>query len=302
MSGAHSHHHHGPKQGEESSVSRIRLAFVLNFIFAIVELVGGWWTGSVAITADAIHDFGDSVSLGLAWYLEKRAQGGPTVRFSYGLKRLSLLSALVTGVVLISGSLVIGVEAVRRLITGGVAPDSPGMIGLAILGLAVNGFAAWRLLRGRTHNEKMLSWHLIEDVLGWFAVLVGGVCIYLFQWNWLDPIMAVAIAGFISWNACRNLMATILVFLQQVPANVDSSSLRGKIASLRGVSGVHDFHVWSLDGDQHVASMHLVIADVSLWSSLKHEVRHICSHFGIVHATIECETPQDDCGENCDPH
>lgn len=299
---SHHHHHHHVPIGSGSSTKRIQTAFFLNFLFACIELVGGWFTGSVAITADAIHDFGDSVSLGLAWYLERRSEGGPSARFTYGLKRLSLLSAMITGMVLVSGSMIIGAEAVRRLISGQFEVNGPGMIWLAILGVVVNGVAAWRLLEGRTHNERMLSWHLIEDVLGWVAVLVGGVCIALWQWNWLDPVLAIAIAGFVSWNACKNLFATVLVFLQRVPGNLDEVKLRAEISALKGVSGLHDFHVWSLDGDQHVASMHLVVADVNLWSDIKKEVRHISSHFGIVHTTIECESPADDCGENCDPH
>ncbi len=293
----HSHHHVSLADG---ATGRIKTALILNLVFTIIELVGGWWTGSVAVMADAVHDLGDSLSLGLALYLQHRSATGPTANFSYGLRRLSLLSALITGLVLVIGSIFIAKEAATRLISGAPPPFGLGMAGLACLGLAVNGFAAWRLSHGKSQNEKMLSWHMIEDVLGWAAVLIGAVVIHFFEISWVDPMLAIFIAGFIGWSAIRNLVQTMMVFLQKVPDGFDQEKLRSKLSSLPGVKEVHDLHVWSLDGENHVVTLHAVVEDMSDIKSIKKEIRHVVSHEGGIHTTIEVETVQESCEENCD--
>lgn len=298
----HDHHHHSSLNdiGHGGATGRIRVALILNVIFTLIELVGGWWTGSVAVMADAVHDLGDSLSLGLALYLQHKSANKPTPEFSYGLRRLSVLSALITGAVLVTGSVLIAKEAVERLISGAPAPFGMGMAGLAVLGLLVNGFAAWRLSSGRTLNEKMLSWHLIEDVMGWAAVLIGAVVIHFYEVAWIDPVLALFIAGFIGWNALRNLVQTMMVFLQRTPTDFNQGELRVKIKSIPGVREIHDLHAWSLDGQHHVVTMHAVIDDMKRMVEIKKEIRHLVAHQGGVHTTIEVESPQEDCQENCD--
>lgn len=255
----------------------------------------------MAVLADAIHDLGDSLALGMAYYLERRAGVGPTADFSYGLRRLSLLSAAFTGMVLVGGSIFIGVEAVDRLMTPPAdPPHGLGMLGLAVLGLTVNGFAAWRLMKGSTHNEKMLTWHLIEDVMGWTAVLIGAIFIHFMQWVWLDPALALAIAGFIGYNALRNLIQVTLVFLQRMPHGFRAQDLKKELMGISGVQDIHDLHVWSLDGEKHVVSLHVVLkldADVV---EIKKEIRHLAGHHGSVHTTIETESAAEACAENCE--
>jgi cobalt-zinc-cadmium efflux system protein len=293
----HHHHHHVPTG---SATSRIQLALVMNLIFTVVELGGGWWTGSVAVLADAIHDLGDSLALGLALFLQYKALGGPSAEFSYGKRRLSLLSALMTGVLLLAGSIFIAKESLIRLMNGATLPHGLGMMGLAVVGLAANGLAAWQLAKGKTHNERLLSWHLIEDVLGWAAVLIGAVVIHFYAVAWVDPALGLIIAGVVGWNALKNLTQTMLVFLQQTPGDVDQEKLRLSLLGVRGVTDVHDLHVWSLDGEHHVVTLHAVIENMNEMDRIKLEIRHLVSHHGSVHTTIEFESQAETCAQNCD--
>lgn len=268
-SGHHHHHHHHHHHGlphshdhdhdhDDKAVGRIRTAFFLNMGFALIELVGGIITGSFAIVADAIHDFGDSLSLALALFMQKKSSEGPSPSLSYGYLRYSVLSAIVSGMIILSGSFVILVEAVQNLMQPAAMPNAKGMIGLAILGIIANGIAAFRLSHGHSHNEKILSWHLIEDLLGWIVVLIGAVCILFFGISWLDPLLAVGIAIFVSWNVIRNLREPFRIILQYVPGEEDLTQLRSQLEAIEGVQLVSEIHAWTLDGYQHVVTAHIV--------------------------------------------
>ncbi|MEG0499489.1 MAG: cation diffusion facilitator family transporter [Rikenellaceae bacterium] len=199
---AHNHHHHH----HNTSGKTIATAFLLNLFFAIFELFGGLYTNSIAITSDALHDFGDSISLGLAWYFEKLAKRKRTKSYSYGYKRFSVLGAIINSLILLCGSIVVLYEAIPRLFNP-VHSDVKGMFIFAIVGIAVNGFAALRLKRGETLNERTVSLHLLEDVLGWVAILIGSIVMYFVDAPIIDPIMSVIITIFILYNVFRNLLS-----------------------------------------------------------------------------------------------
>lgn len=286
-------HHRG------QSVSRVRAAFVLNLLFTVIEGVGGFLVGSVAIVADAVHDLGDTISLGIALWLEKIAQKGPSSRFSYGYRRVSALSALVTGVILIVGSVSVVVFAIGRL----SEPHEPlgwPMFGIAVFGTAVNGFAAWHLSHGATQNERVLTWHLLEDVLGWVAVLIGSLLILAFGWTWVDPALAIVIGIIVAGNVVRRLVQTVGLFLQEVPTGVDLGLLRSELSSVEGVQDVHDVHAWSLDGESHVLSCHVVIGPEVDAEAMKREVRTRANQKAPFHVTIEIEFATEQCAEDCD--
>ena len=171
-------HQHGHQHAHHSESSNIALAFWLNFGFALIEIVGGILTNSVAIIADAIHDLGDSLAIGFAWFASKIATRQPTQKYSYGYRRWSLLSALISGLILLIGSGWVLSEAIPRLWQPQL-PHTGGMFVLAIFGIAVNGAAVLRLRRGKTQNEKVLSWHLLEDVLGWVANIIDPAMLLL---------------------------------------------------------------------------------------------------------------------------
>ena len=178
----------------------------------------------MAILADALHDLGDSVSLGLAWYLEKIAGKKRDATFSYGYKRFSLLAAFINGLILISGSVVILFQAVPRLFNP-QNPDTGGMIVLAVLGVLFNGIAAWRLQRGSSLNEKIIFWHLWEDIFGWIAVLIGAVIMHFTYIPVLDPLLSVGFTLFILYQVVRNILNVSGIFMQGIPADIDSDLL-----------------------------------------------------------------------------
>lgn len=246
---SHSHHHHG-------AVDNLRLAFFLNLFFSVFEIVGGIWVGSLAIVADAIHDFGDSISLGVAWFLEGFANKSRDSKFNFGYRRFSLLSALISGIVITAGSAVIITEAIRRFSEPRVPSGLPMMV-FAVFGIAVNGWAAWRISHGSTQNEKMLTWHLIEDVAGWGIVLIGGGVIYMTGWAWVDPVMALGLAAFVSFNVLRHLKETAYLFLQGRPQNFNEAKFLKDASLAPGVEMIDHLAVWSLDGETSVLSARL---------------------------------------------
>jgi cobalt-zinc-cadmium efflux system protein len=287
----HGHgHEHGQHHGHHHSASgRLGLALALNLSFTLVELVGAWWTNSTAVAADAVHDLGDSLALAFAWRMEGLAARGADASYSFGYRRLSLLSALVSAVVLLAGGLVVLIEAVPRLLNPEPA-HAEGMLGLAVLGLLVNGAAAWRVREGNTLNERMVSWHLIEDVLGWAAVLVASLAMLVWDVPMLDPLLAVGVTCFVAVQALRNLGSVVRLFLQATPADIDPGEVSRGLLAVPGVLGVQHLHIWSQDGDHHVATC---AVEVALGSTLEEAVavreaaREALRGLGIAHATLE---------------
>ena len=292
----HSHHHHAG--------DNIKVAFFLNLSFTIIELIGGLWINSVAILSDALHDLGDSLSLGLAWYFEKLSKRGSDAKFTFGYKRFSLLGAIINSVILLVGSIIILSEAIPRL-WNPEPVDAAGMIGFAILGIVVNGAAVLRLKSGDSLNERVVRLHLLEDVLGWVAVLVGGIILYFFDWPVIDPLLSLGITVFVLYNVIRNLRQSMKILLQGTPAHISTEDVKAKLESMPDISSVHDLHIWTMDGTYNIMSMHAVVP-VSLGAeqsgTLKQEIRKTMAAMNISHVTIELEQPGEICSfENCEP-
>ena len=289
----HQHHHSGES-------SNIATAFWLNFGFTLIEFVGGFLTNSVAIMADAMHDLGDCLAIAFAWVASKVAKREANQRYSYGYRRWSLLSALVNSIILVLGSLWILSEAIPRL----WQPEQPmaeGMIVLAVLGVLVNGAAVYKLRFGKTQNEQVLSWHLLEDVLGWAAVLVGSIVLYLTAWVWIDPVLSIGFTCFILLNVWRNLRKTLQLFLQVSPNPALAAELAAKLTALPFVTDCHHLHLWSLDGEQHVLTVHLVLkaqADGRELPYYKTEVRQLLAPYQLAHTTVEFETADEACRDS----
>ncbi|MFT7900515.1 cation diffusion facilitator family transporter [Tenacibaculum ascidiaceicola] len=297
----HAAHNHSDKNG-------LSFAFWLNLFFSIVELIGGIFTNSTAIIADAFHDFMDAGAIGLAILMEKISGKKRTATFSYGYKRFSLLSALILSTFLLSGSIGMIMAAYNSFVNPKEV-HSLGMLWLAVLGLAVNGAAFLRIKNGghghhhhghshgHNHNSESIMLHLLEDVLGWAAVLIGSVIIYFTGWNWIDGILAIGIALFIGYNAVKNLLNTLKVLLQSVPENVNIAQLKSELQNLKGVSNIHDVHVWTLDGSYNVGSLHAVINNNS--ATAKQEVMNnivkLMQGFNIQHPTVQIETNENTC-------
>jgi cobalt-zinc-cadmium efflux system protein len=296
----HSHgHSHSHNHAGEGNIS---VAFFLNLSFTVIELIGGILTNSVAIISDAVHDFGDSLSLGLAWYFARLSKKGSNKAYTYGYKRFSLLGAIINSVVLVVGSVYILTEAVPRIF----APQETnvnGMMLLAVIGILINGAAVLRTKKATSINERVVSLHLLEDVLGWVAVLIGSIIMRFTGWTIIDPILSVVIAAFVLFNVFRNIKEVLPILLQGTPADIDREHIIEELEELAGVQGVHDLHIWSLDEEYKVLTVHVSLAaplSADELATLKEHIRAHLTEEGIQHATIEIEAPDEVCGlVNC---
>lgn len=286
---SHQHHHSG---------KNLKLAFWLNLFFTIFEFIGGLYVNSVAIISDAIHDLGDSLSLGLSWYLDHKSKQGANSTFSFGYARFSLLGALINSLVLIGGSVFVIREAVKRLVEPELS-NATGMLAFALIGVAVNGYAAWKLSSGQSMNERVVSWHLLEDVLGWVAVLIAAIVLQFYQTPYLDPALSLFITAYILWNVIRRLRETLMLFLQGAPRDVNLQALEGKLLSIPNVDSLHHTHIWSLDGERHVFTTHVKLKEIEGLPNLleiKHRMKAALKPYGFAHYTIEVELSAEDCG------
>ena len=293
---AHEHHH--------EEVKNIKVAFFLNLFFTLLEIVGGFFTNSMAILSDAVHDFGDCLSLGLAWYFQKVSGKGSDSSYSYGYKRFSLMGAVINSIVLIVGSIFILSAAIPRIFHP-EKTQAAGMFFLAIVGVLVNGIAFIRLKKGSSLNEKVVSLHFLEDVLGWVSILVGAVIMYFFNAPFIDPILSVGIACFVLFNVFKNIRQTLHIILQGIPADIDIDELSAELQQFKGIEDIHDLHVWSVDGNYNILTVHVVMnkaLESDKITELKGKIRNSLKQKGIQHATIEFETSDERCDfeKGCD--
>lgn len=287
----HQHQHH------HTAVRNIRFAFFLNIIFTVVEIVGGMLTNSLAILSDALHDLGDTIALGISWRLEHLSERGRSSRFSYGYKRFSLLGAVTSSLILVAGSVFIVTRAVPRIIH----PEevhAEGMLILAIIGIAVNGVAVWRLHGGERIHERVVKLHLLEDVFGWVAVLVVSIIIRFARLPFLDPLLSLGISLFVLVKVLNKLIQTVRIFLQSVPESIGMEKLEHTVAGIPEIIGIHDMHIWSLDGEYHVGTVHIVVEQDTTREQIpgiKQKVRDIMTNVGVQHVTIEIEREAEVC-------
>lgn len=296
MSHDHDHHH-----GE---LGNIRLAFFLNLGFTVLEIFGGLWTNSLAIMADAIHDLGDSFALGSAWFLERLSQKKGDQLYSYGYRRFSTLGAVISASVLVTGSLFILFHAVPRLFHP-QQPYAPGMIVFALIGIAVNGAAVFRLKGSSGVNAQMVAWHLLEDVLGWAAVLAISVILLFRNIPILDPFLSCLITFYVLFNVLKNLGKTFGIFMQAVPEGVDIETIESSLRTMAHVIGTHHTHVWSMDGIHHVLTTHVVVDDDATRDDIlmiKGLIHDLMRSHGMDHSTVEIEYCDEECrisGDTC---
>ena len=289
----HSHNH---------SEGNVKVAFFLNLSFTIIEIIGGLYTNSLAILSDALHDLGDSLSLGLSWYFQKLSKKGRTKTFSYGYKRFSLLGAVINSIVLVAGSIFILSKAIPELFDP-EETNVQGMLYLSILGIVVNGAAVLKLRKGESLNEKVVSLHLLEDVLGWVAVLIGSIIMMFTDAPFIDPLLSVLISLFVLYNVYKNLRKSMLVILQGIPEEISIDHIRQKLKAMPEVTDIHDCHAWSMDGQYNILTIHLQLDKdyrLSEQAELKDTVRSKLKDESINHITIEFEGQDENCElEDC---
>jgi len=287
---SHDHHHH-------DAVSNLRLAFFLNLGFTVIEFIGGILTNSTAIIADAIHDLGDSFALAQAWYFESISEKSATSTYTYGYRRFTLLGALISSLLLLVSSFYVLAEAIPRILEPQQS-NAQGMILLALFGVAVNAFAMLRLARGSSANIRLVALHLLEDVLGWVAILVVATILLFKDLHILDPILATLITIYILANVIRQLRGIVPVFLQASPPSTDVADIEKQLQTLEFVDSIHHMHIWSLDGEHAILSAHIVadkILSPEEYTALKNGFRRIIDENGIYHSTLEIELPDEAC-------
>jgi len=286
---AQDHHHHHNKQ------KNIKAAFLLNLSFTVIEIIGGLWTNSMAILSDAVHDLGDAISLGSAWYLERYADKKPDEKYSFGYARFSLLSALLNSLILVGGSVLVLVRSIPRILNPQeVHPE--GMLVFAILGILINGAAVLKMRSGTSLNEKAVSWHLLEDVLGWAVILVGSIILLFFDVPVIDPLLSVFITLYVLFNVVRNIKQILHIMMQGVPEKFSIVEIEKELESNTDAVSVHHTHLWSLEGEKILLSTHVVVPEKMENKDimkLKESVRSLLYKKGIEHITIEIEYPEE---------
>lgn len=272
----------------------ILIAFVLNLAFSIFEFFGGVFTGSVAIISDAIHDIGDAASIGISYFLERKSKRQPDETYTYGYARYSVIGGVITTLILLFGSVMVVYNAICRII----APQPiyyDGMILFAIVGALVNFGAAFFTREGDSLNQKAVNLHMLEDVLGWIVVLIGAVVMRFTDFALIDPLMSIGVAVFIFVNAMKNLKTALDLFLEKTPRGVDLTELKEHLLSVEGVLDVHHIHLWSMDGQNNFATMHIVAKGDT--HQIKDAVKVELKQHGIGHATLELEEEAEHCHE-----
>lgn len=272
----------------------ILIAFVLNFLFSVLEFIGGIFTGSVAIISDAVHDMGDAASIGIAYGLEKKSKKQPDEKYTYGYGRFSVLGGLLTTLILLCGSVIVCINAIERIINPAEI-NYDGMIVFALVGTVVNFAAAYFTREGDSINQKAVNLHMLEDVLGWVVVLIGAVVMRFTDLAVIDPIMSMGVATFIFINAVKNLKEVVDIFLEKTPKGVSAGEICEHLCKIEGVKEVHHIHLRTIDGHGVYATMHIVAEGD--FHCIKHKVRDELSELGVVHATIELETVGEHCHE-----
>ena len=275
---------------------KILTAFLLNLAFSALEFIGGALTGSVAILSDAVHDMGDAVSIGISYFLERKSKKQPDDVYTYGYARFSVLGSVITTMVLLFGSAMVVGHGVHRIFNP-VAIHYDGMIVFAIAGVAMNLLAAYMTRDGDSLNQKAVNLHMLEDVLGWIAVLVGAVVMRFTDFTVLDPLMSIGIALFILYHSVKNIKVVVALFLKRVPEGISVREIKGCISQIDGVMDVHHIHIWSMDGLSNCATMHIVARGET--AAIKERVRKELKERGIAHATLELEGVEEEC---CEKH
>ena len=273
----------------------ILIAFLLNLLFSLFELFGGFFTNSVAIISDAIHDFGDSISIGISYFLEKKSKKKPDNKYTYGYTRYSILGAFITNTILITGSVLVIVNATQRIINP-IEINYNGMLIFAIFGASINFLAAHFTKDGDSLNQKAVNLHMLEDVLGWIIVLIGAIIIKFTKINIIDSILSIGVAIFISIHALKSFKKILDLFLTKTPNNVNIEHLKEHLLKIDNVVDIHHIHIWSMDGINNYATMHLVVKSQDI-QKIKNEVRKELEERGINHVTIEVEDENYRCNE-----
>lgn len=280
-------HNHNAGNGDHAERNMF-VVFLLNLFFSIAEFIFGTLFKSQAILSDAVHDLGDALSIGLAYFFEKISSRESSTEYSFGYRRFSLLGGLVTSVILLGGAVVMILTTIPEL-TNPTAINHRGVFWVALGAIIINGFSVWLMSGGDSSNEKLLNIHLFEDLFGWILVLVMSIILKYTDWYILDPILSLGIASWIIFVTFPEFLRISKIFLQAVPAEIDTEKLHHEIMAIEDIQMISHFHIWSTDGQQHMMSLTVTTGlDTNRrQEGIKQAIREIVFEYGISHITIE---------------
>jgi cobalt-zinc-cadmium efflux system protein len=292
---SHAHHHHAGEGG-------LRLAVVVNVLLTVVQIVGGVFSGSMALIADAVHNLSDAVALVIAFAARRIARRPADQQMSFGYRRVEVVAALINYTVLVVISIWLGSEAVMRLLD---PPEVAGGIVMILAGVALvidlaTALLTWRLAK-ESANIRAAFLHNLADAGSSVAVILGGALIWAYGWRWADPAITLLISGWILWHALSEIGPVIRILMLAAPPEVEAGAVRRAIEAEPGIESVHHLHLWQMDEDRNSVEAHLVVAEgVDLAGAVRRVKAMVAVEFGIGHATFETETLASGCaGTGC---
>ena len=264
------------------------LAFFLNLTYAIVEFIAGGVFGSSAVLADSVHDLGDAIAIGISAFLESISNREEDSYYTLGYKRFSLLGAMVTAVILMTGSVLVILENIAKIFHPQPVNDE-GILWLGIIAITINVLASLVIRKGQTKNESILSLHFLEDTLGWVTVILMAIVLRFTDWYILDPLLSLVISFFILSKALPRFWSTLKIFLDAVPEGVDIQKIKTDLAELDHVASINQLNLWTMDGLEKNAIVHVCLKEMEHMETCKESIRIFLKNCGFQNITIEVD-------------
>ena len=264
------------------------LAFFLNLTYAIVEFIAGGVFASSAVLADSVHDLGDAIAIGISAFLESISNREEDSHYTLGYKRFSLLGAMITAVILMTGSVLVILENIAKIFHPQSVNDE-GILWLGIIAIIINVLANLVIRKGQTKNESILSLHFLEDTLGWVAVILMAIVLRFTDWYILDPLLSLAISFFILSKALPRFWSTLKIFLDAVPEGVDIQKIKTDLAELDHVASINQLNLWTMDGLEKNAIVHVCLKEMEHMETCKESIRIFLKDCGFQNITIEVD-------------
>lgn len=267
------------------------MSFFLNTSFTIIEWFVGLYTNSVTISSGAIHDFGDSIILFFSLLLEKKSKKGRTEKYTYGYRRFSLLGNLINIIILTIGGIFILHNAIDRLFH----PQeirTVVMLVFSILGITINGYGAFKLYSKKQGINRTLFLNIFSDFISWITVFISALTAIIFNVYFLDALCSIFLGIWLIFQGIQGSRKTLHLLMQAVPEEINLQQIEAAILQNKMVTQVHDLHVWDLDGEDYIASFHIVTTsqDIKEVMIAKEEIKIKLETLKINHATIEVDT------------
>ncbi len=298
---SHAHHHHHHTQQLTSLSGVFILSIILNLAFVLVETGVGIGTGSLGLLSDAGHNLSDVFSLLLALIAFRLSTSHATKRFTYGYRKSSVLISLLNAIILLVAVGVILVESVHKLMDiSSIDLNGSAISWTAGVGILVNGFTAWLLMKQQSHdvNTRGAFLHMLADTLVSVGVVISGLVISWTGWGWIDPVIGILIAIVILVSTWKLLSESLRLSIDAVPESIDPDEILEEMKEVSGVADVHHLHIWPISTTQVALTAHLVLEDLSDMAGTVHAVKHHLKEHGIDHSTLEVERADAPCEEH----